>query len=72
MSSDLKSKLRDAEAAYHNLMTGKAPKVIVDQNGERVEYNTASAPRLAQYIQELKRLLGTGPGVPTGPMSIYL
>jgi hypothetical protein len=70
--SSLKTKLSDAEAAYHNLMTGKAPKVIVDQNGERVEYNTASAPRLAQYIQELKRLLGAGPGVPTGPMSIYL
>lgn len=72
MSAILKNKLSDAEKAYHNLMLGQAPKVVVDQNGERVEYNTASAPRLAQYIEELKRQIGQGAGVPTGPMTVYL
>lgn len=72
MSQKLKNNLADAEKAYHNIMTGTAPKVIVDQNGERVEYNTANAGRLAQYIQDLKRQLGSSPGIPTGPMTVYL
>jgi len=60
--------LTAAEVAYHSLMTGTMAKVFVDQNGERVEYNTASAPRLAQYINDLRRQLGT---VTAGPMQFF-
>jgi hypothetical protein len=46
--------LTQAEAAYHQLVTGKAPRVVVDQNGERVEYNTANRDALRAYIEELR------------------
>ena len=31
--------LADAEQRYHELATGQAASVFVDQNGERIEYN---------------------------------
>lgn len=49
----LAEKLAEAQAAYHKLMTGKAARVVVDQNGERIEYNTANKGALYAYIQEL-------------------
>jgi len=65
----LQDRLTAAEDAYHSLMIGQSARVFVDQNGERVEYTPASAPRLAQYIQDLKRQLGT---VTPGPMRVYI
>lgn len=47
--------LAEARAAYHRLMIGEAALVYVDQNGERVEYSRASAPKLAAYIRDLER-----------------
>lgn len=43
-----------ARLAYHNLMTGKMARVIVDQNGERVEFVAANVARLQAYIQTLE------------------
>lgn len=43
-----------ARTAYHNLVTGKMARVIVDQNGERVEFVAANASRLQAYIQALE------------------
>ncbi|MEL6284583.1 MAG: gpW family head-tail joining protein [Pseudomonadota bacterium] len=57
----LAEKLADAEAAHHDLMVGRAALIFVDQNGERVEYNRASAPKLAAYISELKRKIAGKP-----------
>lgn len=54
MSTQLKDRLADAQNKYHLLMTGMAPRVVVDQNGERVEFNTANASRLAEYISQLE------------------
>lgn len=51
-------RLSGAEKAYHELVTGASIKVLVDQNGERIEFNMASSLRLAAYIAELKRILG--------------
>lgn len=65
-------RLLDAEAAYNNLLTGKSPKVVVDQNGERVEFAIANASRLAAYILELKRLLGRVEAQVSGPMRVFL
>lgn len=53
----LTANLAAARAAYHNLMTGGAPRVVVDQNGERVEYTPANRSALKAYIQELVDLL---------------
>lgn len=52
------TRLTEAESALHNLLMGQQAKVFVDQNGERVEFTAASAPRLRAYIAELKSVLG--------------
>jgi hypothetical protein len=62
--------LADAEAAYHSLLTGKSARVLVDQNGERVEFTAANRASLAAYIADLKRLLGSQ-GI-SGPMRVFL
>ncbi len=49
----LTEQLTQARDQYHLLVTGQAARVFVDQNGERVEYAPASAPRLAAYIATL-------------------
>lgn len=65
----LETWLADARQQQHLLLTGQAAKVFVDQNGERVEYQMASAQRLAAYIAELERKLGlTCAG---GPLNIW-
>lgn len=46
--------LDQATAAYHNLMTGKMASVVVDQNGERVEFAKTDASKLLAYIQSLQ------------------
>lgn len=63
------TRLADAEAQYHLVLTGQAARVFVDQNGERIEYTSANAARLGAYIAELKRLLGITPI--TGPMKVW-
>lgn len=56
----LSEQLTEARAAYHRLQIGEALAVLVDQNGERVEYRPATAPRLAAYITELERQVAGG------------
>jgi hypothetical protein len=53
----LAEQITEAEAAYHSLVTGKAARVIVDQNGERVEFIAANRAALYSYIQDLKSQL---------------
>lgn len=67
----LLNRLSEAETAYHRLQTGVSARVIVDQNGERVEFNGTTAGRLAAYIQDLKRQLGLLTCA-TGPMQVWL
>lgn len=51
---EIKKWLDEARSAYHDLATGQAVRVVVDQNGERVEYQPAQRNLLAQYIQQLQ------------------
>jgi hypothetical protein len=53
----LAEQLRAAKQAYHDLMTGKSARVIVDSDGSRVEYTSANADRLRSYISELEAQL---------------
>lgn len=53
--------LLEARTAYHQLRTGTAPRVVVDQNGARVEYAAANAQGLYAYIQELEAKCGCAP-----------
>lgn len=52
--------LKDARDAYHSLMTGTMARVIVDQNGERVEFTAANQTKLAAYISQLEIEIGCG------------
>lgn len=62
--------LDSAEAAYHDLLTGKAVAEFQDQNGETVKYSKADASKLAAYIQQLKVELN-GASASTGPMRVW-
>lgn len=53
----LKAQIAEAEAAYHNLQLGLSARVVVDSNGERVEFTAANRADLALYIQKLKSQL---------------
>lgn len=57
--------LAAARTAYHNLQTGTMPRVVVDQNGERVEYVAANKMALYTYIQQLEAQIGNCGGAPT-------
>lgn len=48
---ELAEMLKEARDAYRQLMTGKSARVIVDQNGERVEFTAVNVSRLNGYIQ---------------------
>lgn len=59
--------LSEAETAYHSLMMGGAARVIVDQNGERVEFTANNAASLQKYIFWLKgQLRLAAPSRPAG------
>lgn len=67
----LADQLRAAKQAYHDLMTGKSARVIVDSDGSRVEYTSANADRLRSYIAELEAQIAgntTGRRRPLIPM----
>lgn len=69
MALTTQQKLDEAEAAYHKLVTGRSVRVLVDRNGERVEYTLANRAALQAYIQELKNeISGTNPAGPLGVM----
>jgi hypothetical protein len=59
--------LSEARLAYHALMTGTSARVVVDQNGERVEFTAANKQNLYNYILELEGQL-SGPTV-ANPMA---
>lgn len=71
MALTLQQRIDDAKAKYHQLVTGTAASVIVDQNGERVEYVSANANRLRAYIQALEDELA-GRNTRGGPMKVWL
>ena len=61
MSLMPEQKLAEAEKAYHDLMTGRALRVVVDRNGERVEFTATNRQMLKAYIDELRTQLGLNP-----------
>lgn len=61
----LAQRLAEAETAYHQLVTGGQPRVLVDQGGESITYTAASADRLSAYIEDLKRQIAGKESVKT-------
>ncbi len=64
-------RLEEAKAAYHALLTGTLARVVVDQNGERVEYNNANRAALADYIAKLEDEVN-GTTRTKGPMKVWM
>lgn len=52
------TRLDEATKAYHQLVTGQSARVVVDQNGERVEFTAARKNDLYNYIASLQSALG--------------
>lgn len=50
--------LDSARKAHHDLITGSKPLVVVDQNGQRVEFGKVQIPQLLSYIRQLETLCG--------------
>lgn len=46
--------LHEAEAAYHNYLTGSQAVEITDQNGERVRFTAINISQLRMYIDSLR------------------
>lgn len=63
----IRQQLADARKAYHDLQTGKSARVVVDQNGERVEFTPANRTGLYNYIVQLEQKVGAGCGAPARP-----
>ena len=63
--------LDEARKAYHALMTGTSPRVVVDQNGERLEFVAANSQKLYNYIAELEQKLGTPCGAAPSAATQY-
>ncbi len=49
-------RLKEAQAAYHDLATGQAVASFTDQNGERVTYSKADMGKLAGYVNDIVAL----------------
>lgn len=62
--------LTEAQNAYHTVMLGGGVTVVVDQNGERIEYSRANATSLAKYIATLQAQINSllGVAVTGGPL----
>jgi hypothetical protein len=59
----LAERLAEAEAAYHDLVIGKAVVEVRDANGQTLRYTQANRAAMAAYIQDLKRQIdSTGHG----------
>lgn len=56
-NTNVKSQLAQARQAYHDLQTGRMARVVVDQNGERVEFTPTNKSNLYAYIQQLEALV---------------
>lgn len=68
--AQLQAWLVEAQNAYHTIMLGGGVTVVVDQNGERIEYGRANATSLAKYIATLQAQINSllGVAVTGGPL----
>lgn len=65
----LKSMMKDALDSLHMLRTGRQVRVVVDQNGDRVEFTAANQAGLITYINQLQTALAANGCVDCVPAS---
>ena len=46
--------LTEAQSAYQRIAVGKSLRVVVDSNGERMEFTAASLDKLRTHIRDLQ------------------
>ncbi len=63
--------LPEAQTAYHSLVIGGSARVVVDQNGERVEYTSANRAALSAYIAMLESIIANISTAP-GPLKVLM
>lgn len=68
----IQQQLDEAKSAYHSLKTGTMARVVVDKNGERVEFVAANASGLYNYIKELEAQLNPTPLPPNNGPARFL
>lgn len=72
---DLIKRLSNAKDALERVMTGQQARVVVDQNGEKVEFSAINLPRLQAYIGSLENQLaacmGCGSSTPNAPLRFF-
>lgn len=61
----MNAQLKDAETAYHELVLGRSARVIIDMNGERVEFVSANKGNLYSYILQLRADIAKCSGDPS-------
>ena len=68
----LATRIEEAKMQMHLLQTGRAARVVVDQNGERVEFSMANIGQLRAYIADLEGQLNAS-AAPTayGPVGFF-
>lgn len=59
---DLKTKLAEAETAYHKLITGSARQKVTFGPSKSVEYTQANIAELRRYINDLQEKIGAATG----------
>ena len=64
-TATIQSRLTDAEAALHALMTGAREQEITAADGQRVTYTAVTMPQLQAYIADLRAQL---PGLGRRPI----
>lgn len=69
-TEELTAQLAEAKQAYHDLLIGVSVRVIVNQNGTRVEYTPGNRSALSNYIADLERQLAPASRRP-GPMRVW-
>lgn len=67
-----KEMLDEARAAYFRISTGQAVAVVIDQNGERIEFQRGNLAALAELIPKMEMELSAGSTGVYRPLRTYL
>ena len=54
------AQLEEARNAYHRIITGQSVTVVIDQNGERIEFQKANVSALAELIRKMELDINAG------------
>lgn len=61
--ANLKARIDRLRESYEALLEGRKARVLVDQNGERIEYNAGNPGKLLTYITMLESDYNSGCGL---------